>query len=66
MTMTKSEKKEQEKTPSKDGDETQKQEEKITPIKVSFLWFSNKYQIINYYMNLEKLCFKDPFLLQII
>ena len=33
MTMTKSEKKEQEKTPSKDGDETQKQEEKITPIK---------------------------------
>jgi len=31
--MTKSEKKEQEKTPSKDGDETQKQEEKITPIK---------------------------------
>ena len=34
MTMTKSEKKEQEKTPSKDGDETQKQEEKITPIKI--------------------------------
>ena len=33
MTMTKSEKKEQEKTPSKDGEETQKQEEKITPIK---------------------------------
>ena len=33
MTMTKSEKKEQEKTPSKNGDETQKQEEKITPIK---------------------------------
>ena len=33
MMMTKSEKKEQEKTPSKDGDETQKQEEKITPIK---------------------------------
>ena len=33
MTMTKSEKKEQEKTPSKDGEETQKQEEKINPIK---------------------------------
>ena len=33
MTMTKSEKKEQEKTPSKDGNETQKKEEKVTPIK---------------------------------
>ena len=33
MTMTKSEKKEQEKTPSKNGDETQKEEEKVTPIK---------------------------------
>jgi len=31
--MTKSEKKEQEKTPSKNGDETQKEEEKVTPIK---------------------------------
>ena len=31
--MTKSEKKEQEKTPSKDGNETQKKEEKVTPIK---------------------------------
>ena len=33
MTMTKSEKKEQEKTPSKDGNETQKKEEQVTPIK---------------------------------
>ena len=33
MTMTKSEKKEQEKTPSKNGNETQKEEEKVTPIK---------------------------------
>ena len=33
MQMTKSEKKEQEKAPSKDGDETQKEEEKVTPIK---------------------------------
>ena len=33
MQMTKSEKKEQEKTPSKDGNETQKKEEKVTPIK---------------------------------
>ena len=33
MAMTKSEKKEQEKTPSKDGNETQKKEEKVTPIK---------------------------------
>ena len=33
MTMTKSEKKEQEKKPSKDGNETQKKEEKVTPIK---------------------------------
>ena len=33
MTMTKSEKKEQEKTPSKDEKETQKKEEKVTPIK---------------------------------
>ena len=33
MTMTKSEKKEQEKTPSKDENETQKEEEKVTPIK---------------------------------
>ena len=31
--MTKSEKKEQEKAPSKDGNETQKKEEKVTPIK---------------------------------
>ena len=31
--MTKSEKKEQEKTPSKNGNETQKEEEKVTPIK---------------------------------
>ena len=34
MQMTKSEKKEQEKTPSKDGNETQKKEEKVTPIKI--------------------------------
>ena len=33
MAMTKSEKKEQEKTPSKDGNETQKKEEQVTPIK---------------------------------
>ena len=33
MQMTKSEKKEQEKTPSKDGNETQKKEEKVAPIK---------------------------------
>ena len=33
MMMTKSEKKEQEKTPSKNGNETQKEEEKVTPIK---------------------------------
>jgi len=33
MQMTKSEKKEQEKAPSKDGNETQKKEEKVTPIK---------------------------------
>ena len=33
MTMTKSEKKEQEKTPSKDRNETQKKEEKVAPIK---------------------------------
>ena len=33
MQMTKSEKKEQEKIPSKDGNETQKKEEKIAPIK---------------------------------
>ena len=33
MTMTKSEKKEQEKTPSKDESETQKKEEKVTQIK---------------------------------
>ncbi len=33
MRMTKSEKKEQEKAPSKDGNETQKKEEKVTPIK---------------------------------
>ena len=33
MQMTKSEKKEQEKTPSKDGNETQKKVEKVTPIK---------------------------------
>ncbi len=33
MQMTKSEKKEQEKTLSKDGNETQKKEEKVTPIK---------------------------------
>ena len=31
--MTRSEKKEQEKTPSKDGNESQKKEEKVTPIK---------------------------------
>ena len=31
--MTKSEKKEQEKAPSKDGNDTQKKEEKVTPIK---------------------------------
>ena len=33
MQMTKSEKKEQEKAPSKDGNDTQKKEEKVTPIK---------------------------------
>ena len=33
MTMTKSEKKEQEKTPSQDENETQKKEEQVTPIK---------------------------------
>ena len=33
MQMTKSEKKEQEKTSSKDRNETQKKEEKVTPIK---------------------------------
>ena len=33
MQMTKSEKKEQEKIPSKDGNETQKKEEKVAPIK---------------------------------
>ena len=33
MQMTKSEKKVQEKSPSKDGNETQKKEEKVTPIK---------------------------------
>ena len=33
MTMTKSEKKEQEKTQSKDDVEAQKKEEKVTPIK---------------------------------
>ena len=33
MTMTKSEKKEQEKTPSKDENETQKKEQQVAPIK---------------------------------